>query len=448
MSKSDHTIEFYNGPSGPQYFVQNPNGTPFFSGEDSGAFQKHHVIPTDLLDHADLGDFLTLMKNHGYQHADFTSNGVYLPTTDDDALRLGVAKHSGSHDIYTDFVEKRLLDIKAEFDTSINGGTPPSFAAEVAASRITGLQNWLRSAIVESPEGNPILFINEADPRAGGGAAAHNLFATAEWTLQKIINSNAYMHGAESLSFYPVRFENGSPHSIWNLNTETRAKILVRDLIVNIMGTDADARAAINTALSSDLVTKFADFIENNFDDADTIPYRYQDLLDEGFGRNPSDFSKLVKTSLEKLDEINPLLLSQIDAVLGIDGNSVRLRALLDAAINFFDDESGGLNLQGLKQVDALKAGLAITGVAFATFKVALAVNRYGADSPEFQQWLAQEAVGFLVGIPIAAGVLALSSATPVGLVVMFSLVAVGSYFELREIAELIATAENPAKGL
>ncbi|MCP4936072.1 MAG: hypothetical protein GY927_18190 [bacterium] len=87
---TDFADGFANKPSGPGYTVKEATGSGNVFSPEKGRvnlFQGHHLIPTKLT--SQFSDLLGDLTEYGsYQHRDYASNGVFLPTEDADALRL------------------------------------------------------------------------------------------------------------------------------------------------------------------------------------------------------------------------------------------------------------------------------------------------------------------------------------------------------------------------
>ncbi|MCG7495090.1 hypothetical protein [Thalassobius sp. Cn5-15] len=144
----------------------------------------------DRISSADAGDFQ-------YDHRDYAQNGNYVLQQGDDALRMGVASHNGSHPAYTTFVQARIDEIKARGDDVADAERmrlrienpdltleevrerAQKTATEFMAREHRGLNKFLEMAIQEGGlrndgggdgrDGKPVLIFNDADPRVQAG---------------------------------------------------------------------------------------------------------------------------------------------------------------------------------------------------------------------------------------------------------------------------------------
>ena len=105
MSESDTFSDGFSGCA---------PANPILESDWIGGFQKHHLIPTaEANDSALLCD---LSERGLYAHSEFRINGLYLPENPEDAAAAGLARHSGRHTAYSDFVRRILEEFEIEFE--------------------------------------------------------------------------------------------------------------------------------------------------------------------------------------------------------------------------------------------------------------------------------------------------------------------------------------------
>ncbi|WBQ17644.1 AHH domain-containing protein [Sphingobium yanoikuyae] len=117
--------DFPRGNENPQFRVVDEDGHFFFSPADpnrSNKFQGHHINPNNIVDRQydpfldDDSDWNTIvrlfngLRSVGYQQNDPDRNRAWLPTSVEDALRLGAVLHDTNHNPYDrTFPQVRLL---------------------------------------------------------------------------------------------------------------------------------------------------------------------------------------------------------------------------------------------------------------------------------------------------------------------------------------------------
>jgi A nuclease family of the HNH/ENDO VII superfamily with conserved AHH len=137
--------DFGRGNENPQFHVKSKRGW-FFSPqkkERTNIFQGHHANPNNIVDRGPDADpisdrsivarLFAGLKSVGYDQADPDRNRIWLPTSDEDALRLGVAKHDTSHATYDRFMELKYLEMGRRADERIAG---------IAELRDSALNYW------------------------------------------------------------------------------------------------------------------------------------------------------------------------------------------------------------------------------------------------------------------------------------------------------------------
>ena len=116
---------------------------PFGSGE---RWSAHHVVPRDVGP-----DTQRWLNDIGFDIEDASQNSIALPYEKDEAVRLGISVHRGSHNTYSDIVKEALKDIKEKSRTDdaarvkvealveeLKKGLAPSLDLETNKFGITG----------------------------------------------------------------------------------------------------------------------------------------------------------------------------------------------------------------------------------------------------------------------------------------------------------------------
>ncbi|MEP7350082.1 MAG: AHH domain-containing protein [Sphingorhabdus sp.] len=170
------TNEFGRGNENPQFHVKGKRGWFFSPGksERTNIFQGHHINPNNIVDRSyDLlaepdarnniiARLFSGLKSIGYDQADPDRNRVWLPTSDEDALRLGVARHDTNHAEYDRFMSNRYEEIGKRADERIRGINYAEGSAEYDAAKrqiyldtdkdMAGLQQWIKKALATVDE--------------------------------------------------------------------------------------------------------------------------------------------------------------------------------------------------------------------------------------------------------------------------------------------------------
>ena len=104
-----------------------------YGTNDSGQvkFQKQHVIPAQLKGER----AIRMLDDIDFDHFDFGTNGMWLPSDPDLAHKLGMSQHSGPHPAYSEFVSRILDEIAGEYEDG--GGSDRSKAdAKLAVAKL------------------------------------------------------------------------------------------------------------------------------------------------------------------------------------------------------------------------------------------------------------------------------------------------------------------------
>ncbi|MDZ7587701.1 MAG: AHH domain-containing protein [Parasphingorhabdus sp.] len=123
-----------------------------------GEFQRHHLLPVQCHNIALINNRLLALTPLGFSLSEFESNGIYLPSTENGAMRYGLPLHRGPHPRYNQLVMERLLRIFKR--TNIYYSAIDSLYWELFRVRI--LQKALRLALLRGSMQSVIL--NKRDP--------------------------------------------------------------------------------------------------------------------------------------------------------------------------------------------------------------------------------------------------------------------------------------------
>lgn len=126
-----------------------------FTGNGAPGFQRHHLIPVNLIQRRAFAPVFLLAKSVGFDARNFLSNGTLLPATEVMVEQTGLPLHRGPHPQYDQLVADCLNEIS-------NGiANDPSVAPILAYRRISELQGRLRRAL----NNDASLMLNRNDPR-------------------------------------------------------------------------------------------------------------------------------------------------------------------------------------------------------------------------------------------------------------------------------------------
>lgn len=129
-----------------------------FTGNGQVGFQRHHLIPVNLIMRPAFGPLFTSVATVGFDPRNFLANGVWLPATELMAEVTGLPLHRGPHRQYDQLVADGLNEIL----TDLISGRVGSIVA--AYRRISELQGMFRRALRHDAS----LMLNRNDPRGAG----------------------------------------------------------------------------------------------------------------------------------------------------------------------------------------------------------------------------------------------------------------------------------------
>jgi A nuclease family of the HNH/ENDO VII superfamily with conserved AHH len=82
---------------------------PFgFTGPSLVGFQRHHVIPVNIIGGRVFAGLFALVVQLGFNPQSFVANGLLLPATEHMAVRTGLPLHRGPHKQYDNLVAEGL----------------------------------------------------------------------------------------------------------------------------------------------------------------------------------------------------------------------------------------------------------------------------------------------------------------------------------------------------
>ena len=110
--------------------------------------QRHHVLPRQVLDTPGIHALIDAVGPDSVGFHDFRRNGLLLPATDEEAVRLGLPLHRGPHQCYNELVIERMGQIEAGWRKRRRGGRDDSALVE-AVLRIDLLQRALRRRLLD-----------------------------------------------------------------------------------------------------------------------------------------------------------------------------------------------------------------------------------------------------------------------------------------------------------
>ncbi len=89
------------------------SGRAGFRQNDSKAdYQRHHLIPVSVSSNRNFCEYFDGVRRYtGFDLRDFSSNGIFLPCTENTALASGRPLHRGPHPQYNGIVEQRVAKI-------------------------------------------------------------------------------------------------------------------------------------------------------------------------------------------------------------------------------------------------------------------------------------------------------------------------------------------------
>jgi len=110
--------------------------------------QRHHILPRQLLEMAGIGDMIATIGAGCLGFHDFRHNGLLLPATDEEAVRMGLPLHRGPHHGYNQMVIERMGQIDAGWRKSRRAHGDARALVE-AITRIDWLQRALRRRLLD-----------------------------------------------------------------------------------------------------------------------------------------------------------------------------------------------------------------------------------------------------------------------------------------------------------
>lgn len=148
---------------------------------NSPGWQRHHVLPRQLLTCDSLKHFFAELVPQGLGFEDFGANGVLLPATERLALKHGLPLHRGPHRLYNELVLERVAAIEMSWSQSRKGRRIFSGSAAdqlarcradiVALDRLSLVRLALKRRLLNNV-GRPVI-LNRKDPIGSGIDFSH-----------------------------------------------------------------------------------------------------------------------------------------------------------------------------------------------------------------------------------------------------------------------------------
>ncbi len=318
-------------------------------------FHGHHLIPTNLFTKSELSSFWQKLIIQGYSQADLLTNQAWLPATIEDALRLGSAQHSTNHTAYDLFIENKIIEINSRALSAIAAGATENAAYSQALKDVHGLQQWVKYALqAVDTNGQPLLVLNDSDPRLNGLTAAQvndaahlnfKVYTSAGGTfVEGILKSdNYFQQGSNGVEpgGYGHKLDFAADGAHWD--ADARAKIIVHDIVVShlkALGAGQinadDFRSTIGTSefsrISAAIKSELVKLAPADFDKM----VNFDDLGNEVLQSNPAGFLKWFKSIFNDFSSATLALLDNLP-----DELKSGLSKAIEAFKNMMVDESG-----------------------------------------------------------------------------------------------------------
>lgn len=120
-------------------------------------FQLHHILPVGVFAHANFAASFDMLRLDGFDPRFYAINGLFLPSTEDAAMRWRLPMHRGPHRRYNDLVATRVSAITRALEHRYHS---PS-ARYDAIARFSLLIGALRRNLAGAPKG---MLLNRRDP--------------------------------------------------------------------------------------------------------------------------------------------------------------------------------------------------------------------------------------------------------------------------------------------
>jgi hypothetical protein len=140
----------------------NRRGSPGYSP----GWQRHHLLPRQLLSCNSLKHFFAELVPQGLGFENFGANGVLLPATERLALKHGLPLHRGPHRLYNELVLERVTAIEMSWSQSRKGRRAAGGTALDRAVRQRADGDALeRMALLQrAPSGDPLYGVRKWQP--------------------------------------------------------------------------------------------------------------------------------------------------------------------------------------------------------------------------------------------------------------------------------------------
>ncbi len=119
-------------------------------------YQRHHLIPVEVVSRTIIAPLISPLKNVGFDPHHFATNGLWLPASEEIALRTGLPLHRGPHPHYNEFVGDQTAFLYRNLAITSHEG---SVSLKI---RLNHLQVSLHRALSRT---DTDMWLNRYDPR-------------------------------------------------------------------------------------------------------------------------------------------------------------------------------------------------------------------------------------------------------------------------------------------
>jgi hypothetical protein len=126
------------------------------SVERPTGFQRHHVIPVNVMRRRSFAKLFDLIATAGFDPNCFLNNGFLLPATEEKSAETGLPLHRGPHRQYDDLISECLNMIWLEVLTNRVPANPVAIM-----TRVSDLQGQIRRSLGPNAQ----IRLNQHDPR-------------------------------------------------------------------------------------------------------------------------------------------------------------------------------------------------------------------------------------------------------------------------------------------
>ena len=129
----------------------------------SAGLQRHHLLPRQLLNLNCFGKMFSIIGRNQIGFDDFRCNGLLLPSTEDETIRIGMPLHRGPHRQYNALIIERVGKIEERWQEERLRDA--ELALVEALLRLRLLQSALRRRLLSQRRR---MILNRKDPLGAG----------------------------------------------------------------------------------------------------------------------------------------------------------------------------------------------------------------------------------------------------------------------------------------